>query len=240
VQALRCPRCSSPTVAGQRFCGSCGYALSTDCPRCGTFINPGDRFCENCGISFITGIAPQSVKANEYPSSNQQQSANFSQPFQTQPRYMQASLEQQAQPLAVVTVPKGKFRVAAILLLIASIILIVSPSMVWFRAPFIAAKGSDLGDVSSLLGLLGISLYAKGEYFVVLGVIALILTIVSFFVVKGRKLIAAIIGIAAVICLLLGIEATVKLLDQVTSMGEGIFLMFGSSLLMFIASFKLP
>jgi hypothetical protein len=106
--------------------------------------------------------------------------------------------------------------------------------------PAIEVKGSDLGDVSSLLSMVGTSLLARGEYIIVLGALALILTIVSFFVLKGRKSIAAIIGIAAVICLLIGAEATVKLMDESTALGEGIFLMFGSSLLLFIGSFKLP
>jgi hypothetical protein len=106
--------------------------------------------------------------------------------------------------------------------------------------PAMAIKGSELGDLSSLLSFAGTSLLARGEYVIVLGALVLILTIVSFFVLKGRKLIAAIIGIAAVICLLIGAEATIKLMDEGTSFGEGIFLMFGSSLLLFIGAFKLP
>jgi len=127
--------------------------------------------------------------------------------------------------------------------------LIVSPSLVWFRSqstvfgmrmPSIAVKGSELGDVSSLLSMVGTTLIARGEYIIVLGALALILTSLSFFVLKGRRSIAAIIGIVAIICLLIGIEATLKLMDQSTSLGEGIFLMFGSSLLLLIGSFKLP
>lgn len=238
MQGLRCPQCSSPTVTGQRFCGRCGYALNIDCPRCGTFISAGDKFCENCGASVGEGLTlqPGTIQQNW---SHAQAPYTQRQPFPPpQPSYATPPLYQ---PQAVVLpLPKGKFRIAAVLILIASILLIVSPSLVWFKAYFLSAKGSDLGDVSSLLGLIGTSLYARGEYFIVLGVVALIMVIISFFVLKGRKLIAAIIGIAATICILLGIEATVKLLDEATSMGEGLFLMFGSSLLMFIASFKLP
>lgn len=106
--------------------------------------------------------------------------------------------------------------------------------------PAIEVKGSDLGDVSSLLSMVGTSLLARGEYIMVFGALALILTIVSFFVLSGRKSIAAIIGIAAVICLLIGAEASIKLMDESTTLGEGIFLMFGSSLILLVGSFKLP
>lgn len=235
-QAFGCPRCGSPTASGQRFCGSCGFALSTNCPRCGTYVSPGDRFCESCGAAVSAGLPQQ-------PAWSPQQAV----PVNQQPAYV-PPLPQSQQPLAG-PIRKSTFRVASVLLLIASIILIVSPSLVWFRSkvtvfgismPAIAVKGSELGDVSSLLSMVGTSLLARGEYVVVLGALALILTIVSFFILKGRKLIAAIIGIAAVICLLIGAEATVKLMDEGTTFGEGIFLMFGSSLLLFIGSFKLP
>jgi len=237
-QALVCPSCGQPIVAGQRFCGICGAALSLNCLRCGAHINPGAKFCENCGSAIGAAIPQQPGNIQQQPGWGQQQYP-YAQPSpMTQPGYV-APASYQAQAV-VQALPKGKFRVASILLLIASIILIVSPSLVWFKAYFLSAKGSDLGDISSLLGLVGISFIARGEYFVVLGAIALILTIVSFFVLKRRKLIAAIIGISAAICILLGIEATVKLLDEATSMGEGIFLMFGSALLLLIGSFKLP
>lgn len=235
-QALGCPRCGSPTAADQRFCGSCGFALSTNCPRCGTYVSPGDRFCENCGAAVSAGL-PQK------PAWSPQQAV----PVNQQPAYFSPSPQSQ-QSLAR-PIRKSTFRVASVLLLIASIILIVSPSLVWFRSqvtvfgitmPAIEVKGSDLGDVSSLLSMVGTSLLARGEYIIVLGTLALILTIVSFFVLKGRKLIAAIIGIAAVICLVIGAEATIKLMDEGASFGEGIFLMFGSSLMMLIGSFKLP
>jgi len=235
-QAFGCPRCGLPTAAGQRFCGACGFALTTDCPRCGTFISPGDRFCENCGAAVSAGLPQQ-------PARNPQQAV----PVNQQPAYFPPAPQSQ-QSLAG-QINKSTFRVASVLLLIASIMLIVSPSLVWFRSqttvygismPAIEVKGSDLGDVSSLLSMVGTSLLARGEYIIVLGALALILTIVSFFVLKGRKSIAAIIGIAAVICLLIGAEATVKLMDESTALGEGIFLMFGSSLLLFIGSFKLP
>jgi hypothetical protein len=235
-QAFGCPRCDSPIAAGQRFCGSCGFALSTNCPRCGAYVSPGDRFCENCGAAAGAGPPQQPVRSPQQAVPVNQQTGYFPPASQSQ------------QSLAV-PIRKSTFRVASVLLLIASIILIVSPSLVWFRSqttvfgismPAIEVKGSDLGDVSSLLSMVGTSLLARGEYVMVLGALALILTIVSFFVLKGRKLIAAIIGIAAVICLLIGAEATIRLMDEGASFGEGIFLMFGSSLMMLIGSFKLP
>jgi hypothetical protein len=236
-QAFGCPRCGLPTAAGQGFCGNCGFALSTNCPRCGAYVSPGDRFCENCGASVCTVIMPgQSVP-------NPPQTV----PVTQQHQYTPISLQHQAS--VAVPVRKSTFRVASVFLLIASIMLMVSPSLVWFRAkttlfgismPAISVKGSELGDVSSLLNMIGTSLLARGEYIIVLGALVLILTIISFFVLKGRKLIAAIIGIAAVVCLLIGTEATMKLMDESTALGEGIFLMFGSSLILLIGSFKLP
>jgi len=235
-QALGCPRCGSPTAAGQGFCGSCGFALSTSCPRCGSYVSPGDRFCENCGAAAGAGLSQQ-------PARSPQQAV----PVNQQPAYFPPSPQSQ-QSLAG-QINKSTFRVASILLLIASIMLIVSPSLVWFRSqttifgmsmPAIEVKGSDLGDVSSLLSIVGTSLLARGEYIVALGILALILTILSFFVLSGRKSIAAIICISAIICLLIGAEASIKLMDEGTTFGEGIFLMFGSSLILLIGSFKLP
>jgi len=246
-QAFGCSRCGSLAAAGQRFCGGCGLPLSANCPRCGTYVSPVDRFCENCGSAIGAAIPQQPGNIQQQPGWGQQQYP-YTQPSpMTQPGYV-APASYQAQA-AVQALPKGKLSVASLLLLIASIMLIVSPSLVWFRSqttvfgmrmPSIAVKGSELGDVSSLLSMVGTSLLARGEYIIVLGALALILTIVSFFVLKGRRSIAAIIGIAAVICLLIGIEATLKLMDKSTSLGEGIFLMAGSSLILLIGSFKLP
>ena len=247
-QAFGCPSCGSPTAAGQRFCGNCGFVLSRDCPRCGTYVSPGDRFCENCGAAASAGLPQQPARGTQQAGPNKQQPVYASPaPGITQTGY--AAPSPQSQPLSAGAVPKSTFRVASVLLLIASIMLIVSPSLVWFRSqvtvygtpmPAIAIKGSELGDVSSLLSMVGTSLLARGEYVVALGALALILTIVSFFVLKGRRSIAAIIGIAAVICLLIGAEASIKLMDEGTSFGEGIFLMAGSSLILLIGSFKLP
>jgi len=236
-QAFVCPSCGSPTAPGQRFCGSCGAQLSTNCPHCGTYVSPGFRFCGNCGAAVSGGIPQQ-------PAWSQQQAGRGKQ----QPGYPPPA-PQQAQPLSVGAVPRGKFSIASVLLLVASIILIVSPSLVWFRAettlfgmsmPLMAVKGSELGDLSSLMRIGGESLFARGEYVIVLGALALVLTIVSFFVLRGRKLIAALIGIAAVVCLLIGIEPTIKLMEEGVSLGEGIYLLFGSSLLLLIGTFKLP
>lgn len=244
-QVFGCPRCGFPTTAGQRFCGRCGCALSTDCPRCGTFISPGERFCENCGAAAITGPPQQQIFSPPQVIQRGSQTGYPTTEYSTTYPPVQSA---NATSLAV-SVPKSTSRVSAVLLLIASIMLIVSPSLVWFRSqttvlglsmPAIAVKGSELGDVSSLLSFVGTSLIARGEYIIVLGAVALILTIISFFVLKGRKMIAAIIGVAAVICILLGVEATMKLMDASTTLSEGIFLMFGSALLLLIGSFKLP
>jgi hypothetical protein len=210
--------------------------LNVSCPRCGSYVNLGDRFCDNCGAAAGAGLPQQPVRNPQQAVPVNQQPAYFSPPIQSQ-------------PLSAGSIPKSTFRVASVLLLIASIMLIVSPSLVWFRSqttifgmsmPAIEVKGSDLGDVSSLLSMVGTSLLVRGEYIIALGALALILTIVSFFVLKGRGLIAVVISIAAIICLLIGAEASMKLMDEGTTFGEGIFLMAGSSLILLIGSFKLP
>jgi predicted nucleic acid-binding Zn ribbon protein len=72
AQALGCPHCGSTIRAGQRFCGSCGAALSINCPSCGAYIHPGDRFCKNCG-SAASASMPQQPAWGQQPSGLGQQ-----------------------------------------------------------------------------------------------------------------------------------------------------------------------
>src|SRR5262249_56805797 len=47
--AVECGRCQAGNREGRRFCGECGFPLSTACPSCG-FANEGhERFCGGCG-----------------------------------------------------------------------------------------------------------------------------------------------------------------------------------------------
>jgi len=46
---VTCGRCGVAAVAGQRFCGNCGNALTATCPSCGTANPPDHRFCGTCG-----------------------------------------------------------------------------------------------------------------------------------------------------------------------------------------------
>lgn len=44
-----CPQCGAIARAGDKFCHTCGTALSQTCPACGTPFASGDKFCGNCG-----------------------------------------------------------------------------------------------------------------------------------------------------------------------------------------------
>lgn len=58
-QRLTCPVCGFANPPGQKFCVTCGAALSNVCPNCGASINPGDKFCGNCGAQLPTAAPPQ-------------------------------------------------------------------------------------------------------------------------------------------------------------------------------------
>jgi len=55
---LNCPRCSSPIVAGQKFCPECGLALGSSCPNCGTAYEGSPKFCAECGTTLGQTTAP--------------------------------------------------------------------------------------------------------------------------------------------------------------------------------------
>lgn len=49
---MLCPKCGSKYLEGARFCGQCGYDLSSGertCPACKAAVLPGNRFCTHCG-----------------------------------------------------------------------------------------------------------------------------------------------------------------------------------------------
>jgi class 3 adenylate cyclase/tetratricopeptide (TPR) repeat protein len=45
----RCPACGSDNAAGQRFCGSCGAALTIVCPSCEAVNDLAASYCGSCG-----------------------------------------------------------------------------------------------------------------------------------------------------------------------------------------------
>jgi predicted nucleic acid-binding Zn ribbon protein len=54
--AIMCAKCGVPNKSGDKFCSSCGAALTTEivsegktCPTCGTSIKEGAKFCSKCG-----------------------------------------------------------------------------------------------------------------------------------------------------------------------------------------------
>lgn len=44
-----CPSCRSEIETGDRFCSTCGTALTGTCPTCGEGRQPGSGFCASCG-----------------------------------------------------------------------------------------------------------------------------------------------------------------------------------------------
>lgn len=140
---------------------------------------------------------------------------------------------------------KGRFGITHLLLLAGSIILMVSPSLVWFREEIQAfgeftVKGSELGELAELMSFAGVSIFARGEYAVMLGAFALVLTLACFFAPTPRKLMGTLIGIAAIASLAVGIEPAAKLVGEGTGLGEGIYLLFAGSLLLLVGAIKLP
>lgn len=144
---------------------------------------------------------------------------------------------------------KGKFGMAFVLSIIASVMITVSPSLVWFREEMevfgqsfggLSVKGSELGDLAELASWTGISILARGEYAVILGAFALVLAVLCFFVPSKRKLMALLIGIIAILCLGVGLEPMLKLIGEGTMPGEGIYLLFVGSVLLLIGAFRLP
>jgi len=140
---------------------------------------------------------------------------------------------------------KRKFGMAFVLSIIASIIIMVSPSLVWFREEVqvfgqsfggLAVKGTELGDLAELARWAGVSIFARGEYAVILGAFALALTLVCFFVPSKRKLMASLIGIIAILCLGVGVEPTLRLVGEGTMPGEGVYLLFVGSVVLLIGA----
>lgn len=51
-----CPRCGAQTSLEMRYCGECGFNLSSNieisnCPSCGAPTHPGMKYCGRCGAS---------------------------------------------------------------------------------------------------------------------------------------------------------------------------------------------
>jgi len=144
---------------------------------------------------------------------------------------------------------KRKFGMTFVLSIIASVMIIVSPSLVWFREEVevfgqsfggLTVKGTELGELAELVSWAGVSIFARGEYAVMLGAFALVLIMACFIVSSKRKLMASLIGIIAVLCLGVGVEPTLKLVGEGTMPGEGVYLLFAGSLVLLIGAFRLP
>ena len=55
---MMCPQCRTETVAGAKFCGACGAALTpAACVACGTALPSTARFCPGCGRA-VAGLLP--------------------------------------------------------------------------------------------------------------------------------------------------------------------------------------
>jgi len=144
---------------------------------------------------------------------------------------------------------RRKFGMAFLLSIIASVVIMVSPSLVWFREEMevfgqslggLTVKGSELGELAELASWTGVSIFARGEYVVMLGAFALVLTAACFFVPLKKKLMASLVGIIAVLCLGVGLEPTLKLMGDSTMPGEGVYLLFVGAVVLLIGAFRLP
>jgi class 3 adenylate cyclase len=63
--SIVCAQCGSENASSQRFCGSCGAALSQACPSCGR-PNPGSfRFCGSCGAALEARTPLERPQAEE-------------------------------------------------------------------------------------------------------------------------------------------------------------------------------
>ena len=60
---MKCPRCESKALAGQKFCGECGAHLNGACPVCGHPQLPGQKFCGECGAAFAAAPASKPAAA---------------------------------------------------------------------------------------------------------------------------------------------------------------------------------
>ena len=65
AEAIRCPSCGAPLVAGAAFCQTCGARLEAEepptqvlfCIHCGAQLREGARFCPKCGQTVPEGTA---------------------------------------------------------------------------------------------------------------------------------------------------------------------------------------
>ena len=65
---MNCSKCGSPVQPGDKFCASCGTAVSAPyCPSCGSQVTAGASFCPNCGKSMRAGQNPQAAYAPPAP-----------------------------------------------------------------------------------------------------------------------------------------------------------------------------
>lgn len=51
-----CPHCGESSVAGSKFCSSCGKPMvikKVTCPKCGNPVAEGSKFCNECGTSLL-------------------------------------------------------------------------------------------------------------------------------------------------------------------------------------------
>lgn len=53
---MNCTACGAPAKPGQRFCTTCGAALSAACRACGASNPPSARFCGECGASLSAPV----------------------------------------------------------------------------------------------------------------------------------------------------------------------------------------
>lgn len=138
-----------------------------------------------------------------------------------------------------------KVTATSVVLMVGSLLVLVSPFMTWFQEKIewfgtsfssIKINGFDLGELSDLSSAFGgESVWSRGEYALILGILALVLALVSFFLISRKKGAGLLLAIAGVLSLLVAIEPTVRILgEDGVSLGVGMYLLFVGSLLLII------
>jgi len=58
---MECPNCKAIIEDGDKFCGNCGAAITTEivCKNCGTVNSTDSKFCENCGKLLTVSDGPK-------------------------------------------------------------------------------------------------------------------------------------------------------------------------------------
>jgi len=142
-----------------------------------------------------------------------------------------------------------KITVTFFLSVIGSVFVLISPFLTWFQLKIdwfgitsssFNFNGFDLSDLSNLARLFGgDTVWSRGEYALIAGIVTLVLTFISLFLISGRKILGWLLIIGGIVSLVVAIEPTVRGLgDEGFSLGIGMYLLFIGSLLIIFSGAK--